>query len=220
MTFYIENAIDNHSLLAIQESISDKSLFSDGNSTAGKSAGQVKYNLQANSLAQSIVGVTKLIEGSLLKHELVKSVAYPKRFAKTMISRYEQNMHYGEHIDEAFINNARTDLAFTLFISEPNSYDGGELEITKSDGRDTIKLPAGSAYIYPANTIHQVLPVTKGVRLAAVGWIQSRVRCQHQREILFDLTSAIGQIANTEQQATARLGLLKTRSNLERLWCD
>lgn len=220
MTFYIKNAIDNHSLLAIKESINDISVFSDGNSTAGKSASRVKYNLQANSSAASVIGATKLIEDSLLKHELVKSAAYPRKFAKTMISRYEPNMHYGEHIDEAFINNTRTDLAFTLFISESDAYEGGELEITKTDGRDTIKLPAGSAYIYPANTIHQVLPVTKGVRLAAVGWIQSRVRCQQQREILFDLTNAIAQITNTQELRDARLKLLKTRSNLERLWCD
>jgi len=220
MAFYIENAIDNHSLLAIKESVEDQTLFIDGDSTAGNSASKVKYNLQANSSAKPIIGATKLIEEALLKHSKVKSAVFPRKFAKTMISRFEPGMLYGQHIDEALINNTRTDLAFTLFISEPDAYCGGELQITKTDGFDTIKLPAGSAYIYPANTIHQVLPVTEGVRLAAVGWIQSRVRCHQKREILFDLTNAVAQIPDTKDLHTARLALLKTRSNLERLWYE
>ena len=220
MAFYIKNAIDNHSLLAVRESLDNSAFFIDGKSTAGRSARDVKTNLQANPTNRAVIAASALIEKCMLSNSLVKTAIYPDRVAKTMISRYEQGMHYGQHIDEATINQTRVDVAFTVFLSSPDSYEGGELEINKSDGRDTIKLNAGDAYIYSADTIHQVLPVTSGVRLAAVGWIKSKIRFASQRKILYDLSTAIAETpVNSDTQVT-RLKLLKVRSNLERMWCD
>lgn len=220
MAFFIENAIDNHSLLAIQDAVADPSLYQDGKLTAGKSAREVKQNLQADPNAAVILGVKQKIETVLASNPLLKRAIYPKRFAKIIISRYQPGMEYGAHIDEAHIDKTRTDIAFTLFLSDPDTYTGGVLEIHKSDGIDQIKLPAGSAYVYSADTIHRVTPVTDGVRIAAVGWIQSKVRLTNHRQTLFDLSEALDMLPRNEQNAAARLNILKVKSNLERLWCD
>lgn len=220
MAFFIENAIDNHSLLAIQDAVADKSLYQDGKLTAGKTAREVKLNLQADPSAAAIVGVKQKIAAALDAHPLIKRAVYPKRFAKIIISRYQAGMEYGAHIDEAFIDSTRTDIAFTLFLSDPDTYSGGELEIHKSDGVDHVKLPAGSAYVYSADTIHRVTPVTSGERIAAVGWIQSKVRLATHRQTLFDVSEALELLPRNEENAAARLNLLKVKSNLERLWCD
>jgi PKHD-type hydroxylase len=220
MAFLIENAIDNHSLLAIQDLVSDASLYQDGKRTAGKTARTVKQNLQANPNDTSIIGVAQKIQSALSANPLIKRAVYPKQFTKTIISRYLAGMEYGTHIDESYIHDTRTDLAFTLFLSDPNTYTGGELEIHRSDGVDHIKLPAGSAFVYSADTIHRVTPVTSGERIAAVGWIQSKVRMANHRQTLFDLSEALVLLPENDENAAARLNLLKVKSNLERLWCD
>jgi PKHD-type hydroxylase len=219
MSIYISNAIDNHSLLALQDTFSQRELFHDGKLTAGSTAREVKSNLQAAPGASQTKAAITLVQRLLLAHPTVISAVYPEKFAKTIVSRYEPGMGYGEHIDEAIINETRTDIAFTVFLSDPSSYQGGELELIKPDGRDHIKLPAGSAYLYPADTVHQVLPITKGVRLAIVGWIQSKVRLEQHRQILSDLHDAIDLTPKTDESKVARLKMLKVRSNLERLWC-
>jgi PKHD-type hydroxylase len=218
MSIYLDNAIDNHSLLAIQDTLRNENLYQDGKLTAGNAARGVKSNLQANPESSEVRGVVTLIQQSLLEHPTIKSAVYPDKFAKTMISRYQPGMNYGEHIDEAVINGVRTDIAFTLFLSEPSSYEGGELEIIKPDGRDLIKLSAGGVYLYPADSIHQVLTVTSGVRLAAVGWIQSKIRSAHHRQILFDLSEGINLMPVAGATKDARLKILNARNNLQRLW--
>lgn len=220
MSIYIDTLLDEHLLTAVQDSLVDESLFSDGKSTAGRTARQVKTNQQANDDASEVAAAQKLIEKSLLAHPVINKAIYPDRLAKIMFSRYEAGMNYGEHVDNAIINNVRTDIAFTLFLSDPSSYDGGELEIIKTDGHDSIKLPAGSLYLYSADSIHQVKPVTSGVRLAAVGWVQSKVRLTQHRQILFDLHNALQLLPENEGNKKARLNILKVRNNLERLWCD
>ena len=110
MAFFIENAIDNHSLLAIQDAVADKSLYQNGKLTAGKTAREVKLNLQADPNAAAIVGVKQKIAAALDEHPLIKRAVYPKRFAKIIISRYQVGMEYGAHIDEAFIAVSYTHL--------------------------------------------------------------------------------------------------------------
>ena len=137
-----------------------------------------------------------------------------------MVNRYDEGMTYGAHVDDAFIGGTRTDLSFTLFLSHPDTYDGGELIVQRDDGDEAVKLPQGSLYLYPSDSIHYVAPVTRGSRLAAVGWIQSKVRQQEQRQILFDLSSALKQLPITEANHSARLKLLKVHNNLLRRWAD
>ncbi|MFQ3247799.1 MAG: PKHD-type hydroxylase [Arenicella sp.] len=220
MSIYINSLLDEHSLIAIQDSLSKPFLFANGKVTAGGMAKKVKYNLQADKDATEIIAAQKLIEKSLLANSVVKKAVYPDCIAKIMISRYEPCMAYGEHVDDALINNVRTDIAFTLFLSDPNSYEGGELEISRSDGYDSIKLPAGGLYLYSADSIHKVNPVTSGLRLAAVGWIQSKIRLAQHREILSDLNNALQLLPEDEINKAARLRFLKVKNNLERVWYD
>ena len=146
--------------------------------------------------------------------------ALPQKFAKILISRYTPGMHYGAHIDDPVIAGTRTDLSFTLFLSDPESYQGGELILKKHDGDELVKLQKGALCLYPSTSLHHVAEVTSGTRLAAVGWVQSRVRLGDQREILFDLQKALNDIPDTPENHPARLSLLKAKSNLMRLWVD
>lgn len=219
MAILVDNLLDVHRTKAILESLGDD-VFLDGKLTAGKTARDVKHNLQADASNPSVVAATKMIEQALRKHPMIMNAALPAKFAKIMISRYDQGMTYGSHVDNAIIADTRTDLSFTLFLSDPDSYDGGELIVQKHDGDDVIKLPQGSLYLYPSNTLHYVAPVTHGVRYAAVGWIQSRVRLDEQRTTLFDLYMALQELPDTEANQKARLQILKAKSNLMRLWAD
>jgi len=220
MPILVENVLDVYTLDAISSTLKDDSLFEDGKKTAGKSARRVKNNLQARPDALEVKGAAKMVEQSLNQHPIIRNAALPAKFAKIMFNRYNPGMTYGAHIDDAIINNTRTDLSFTLFLSDPESYEGGELTLQQHDGNDQIKLPAGSLYLYPSNTLHYVEPVRAGSRLAAVGWIQSRIRLEEQRSILFDLYTSLKQLEDKDENKAARLNLLKVQSNLIRLWAD
>lgn len=217
---FISNILDEHSLNALCDSLQQDSLYEDGKKTAGKTARKVKNNLQARPNAPEIKAARQLLEQSLRKHPVFSAAAIPRQFAKIMVNRYCEGMTYGTHIDEAFINNTRTDLSFTLFLSDPQSYDGGELVLCRNDGDEPIKLERGTMVLYPTTELHHINEVTRGTRLAAVGWVQSRVRCQQQRSILFDLYCALAQLADTQDNQPSRLSLLKARSNLLRQWAD
>lgn len=219
MATFIENVLDIHAIQAISEALRDESLFEDGRVSAGGTAKKVKRNVQAKNTAV-VQGIVKMIEQKLRDHAVLRSAALPLKFAKIMVNRYDEGMSYGAHVDDAFIAGTRTDLSFTLFLSEPESYEGGELMVRRDDGDEAIKLPQGSLYLYPSDSIHYVAPITRGSRLSAVGWIQSQVRQQEQRQILFDLSTALKQLPTTEANHSARLKLLKVHNNLLRRWAD
>ncbi|WP_369985238.1 Fe2+-dependent dioxygenase [Thalassolituus sp.] len=219
MAILVDNLLDVHSVTAVLNSLSDD-LFVDGKKTAGKTARAVKKNLQADPKSPKIIAATKLVEQALRKHPMVTNSAFPDKLSNIIISRYDEGMTYGSHVDNAFIHATRTDLSFTLFLSDPDTYDGGELILQKHDGDDVIKLPQGSVYIYPTRELHYVAPVTRGVRYAAVGWIQSQIRSEEHRGTLFDLYLALQQMADTEENKQARLQILKARSNLMRMWAE
>jgi PKHD-type hydroxylase len=129
-------------------------------------------------------------------------------------------MHYGSHIDDALMAGMRTDVAFTLFLSEPDSYDGGELVIENSAGEDTVKLASGSLVAYPATTLHRVADVRRGVRLAAVGWARSFIRDPAQRELLFDLDTARREMFAREGKSAEFDLVSKSLANLIRMWAE
>lgn len=129
-------------------------------------------------------------------------------------------MEYGAHVDDALMNGIRSDVSFTLFLSDPATYEGGELVIETSSGEDDIKLPAGSMIAYPSSSLHRVAPVTRGTRLAAVGWARSLIRDAGRRELLFDLDTARQSLFAREGK-TAEFDLLsKTSANLLRMWVE
>ncbi len=220
MQISIDQVLDVYSQRAITDLLANDALFEDGKKTAGRLARQVKSNLQGQADSVEARGVISKIEKALLANPVFASAALPHKFARILLSCYQPGMYYGPHVDAPIVDGARTDLAFTLFLSDPESYQGGELVLQKHDGEEVIKLPAGSLVLYPATSIHHVADVTEGKRLAAVGWIQSRVRSAEQREILFDLNYALANLPQEETTSKIRLSLLKARNNLVRQWSD
>ena len=193
--------------------------FKDGRATAGWAAALVKNNEQA----VHDVRIETLVEdtvASVLANPVFKTAVQPKRVSKALFSRYRPGSAYGLHVDNALMDGDRTDVSFTLFLSDPASYDGGELVLQTLAGEDAIKLPAGGLFAYPSTTLHKVTEVTRGERLALVGWIRSHVRSAEQRELLFDLESA--RLALFERHGkTQEFDLLsKTAANLMRMWVD
>lgn len=190
--------------------------FRDGGLTAGRIARAVKHNLQAVA-GPDTAAVLEKAETALTRHPLFQAIAYPRRAARLLVSRTEGGGHYGDHVDNALIGQTRADVSFTLFLSPPDSYAGGELVIAERIEERAFKLGQGEAIVYPSDRVHRVEPVTEGSRLVIVGWFTSWVRDPARREILFDLWQAIAAAEAAGDAAQARL-LSKSRSNLLRMW--
>lgn len=156
----------------------------------------------------------------LLAHPLFQMAVRPKVLSPLLLSRYEPGRAYGRHVDDTLMNGMRSDVSFTLFLSEAASYRGGELVIETTVGEQEIKLEAGSLVLYPSTTLHRVEPVQEGVRLAAVGWARSFVRSAAQREILFDLETARRRLFERSGKSEEFDLLSKSTANLLRLWAD
>jgi PKHD-type hydroxylase len=197
-------------------------VWSSGKRTAGAAARSVKENLQADGADPRVKELERFVLDALRRHPMFEIAARPARISRLLFSRYEPAMTYGAHTDDALMgaedNKLRTDLAFTLFLTDRDSYDGGELVVESALGEQSIGLEAGDAILYPAGSIHHVAPVTRGARLAAVGWIQSFVPDLSQREILFDLSVARGRLAQSGVARDELLRLDKSISNLLRMW--
>jgi PKHD-type hydroxylase len=192
--------------------------FVEGRETAGFAARTVKHNLQAAS-EPALDAPRALVRERILANEVFGLAVRPKALS-LMFSRYDPGMRYGTHVDDAIMHGMRADAAFTLFLSDPQSYDGGELVLDTAAGEDTIKLPAGALVAYPATSLHRVAEVTRGTRLAAIGWARSFVRDAAQRELLFDLDTARRKLF-AQQGATAEFDLLsKSLANLMRMWAE
>ena len=196
--------------------------WKDGRKTAGRTAREVKSNLQADLTTPAGQGLHDFLMRAISGHGTLRMLARPARFSRLLLSRTEAGGQYGLHVDNALMGSGdtelRTDLSFTLFLSDPEAYEGGELCLSTSAGAYEAKPAAGSLVIYPSGAIHEVRPVASGSRLACVGWIQSRIQRADQREILFDLDTLRASLPET---ATAqRLALDKTVSNLIRMWAS
>ena len=193
--------------------------FGDGSATAGKHARLVKANDQALPGPALDVILSK-VEAALATNPLFRSAARPKALTRLILSRYRMGQTYGLHVDDALMQGLRTDLSFTLFLADPDAYEGGALIIEDHFEARAIKLKAGDLILYPATTLHRVEPVANGERLAVVGWVQSLVRDSGQREVLFDLDQAIESLFAAQGKTPLFDTLAKTRSNLIRMWAE
>jgi PKHD-type hydroxylase len=194
--------------------------FVDGKATAHGKAQSIKFNLQSERPGAEPTSSDDVILGALQRSREFQSFAIPKRILLPLFSKYEPGMNYGSHVDAAVMNSSaplRTDFAMTLFLVEPETYDGGELVIETSAGEQEIKLPAGDAIVYPASTIHRVMPVLRGLRLVAVTWIQSAIRDAAMRDVLRTLREAL---EASERGQHPTLLLSKAYQNLMRLTVD
>jgi PKHD-type hydroxylase len=194
--------------------------FVDGRTTAGFAARQVKRNLQVDRTDRSLDAQRKLIADKIISNELFRLAARPKALTPLLLSRYVEGMHYGSHVDDAMIGGMRTDVSFTLFLSDPESYDGGELVLESTAGEDAIKLAAGSLVAYPSTTLHRVNDVARGERLAAVGWARSLIRDPSKRELLFDLDTARRRMFAREGNSADYDLIGKSLANLWRMWSE
>jgi PKHD-type hydroxylase len=200
----------------------------DGRVTAGVQSALAKNNLQLDSGGAGAVTVGATILEALAGNALFQSAALPRRIVPPLFNRYDASdgHHFGEHVDNALRPLAgggriRTDLSATLFLSEPDEYDGGELVIEDSFGSHEVKLAAGEMILYPATSLHRVEPVTRGTRLASFFWIESMVRDDGQRTLLLDMDAAIRTLAQEVGDAhRAVVSLTGTYHNLLRRWAD
>lgn len=195
--------------------------WQDGAKTAGSVAKAVKRNQQADLTTRTGAGLRDRLVAAVQAHPVLRAAAQPKRFSKIIVSKTEEQGGYGYHMDNAFMGTGdqrlRTDLSFTLFLSDPDSYEGGELEIDHAGMSQSVKLPAGDLVLYPSTSLHRVAPVTSGSRLVCVGWIESAVTDVAVRDILFDLENLRTSLsAKHDAQSPEMLTLAKTISNLLR----
>ena len=187
----LTDVLNPQEVLAIREELAGAP-FRDGRVTAGAAAESVKSNEQARGDDPRVIALGRKVRLALETHQTVRTLVRPVRWSNLMFSRYRPGQHYGMHVDNAAMYDERgwplrTDISFTVFLSDEATYQGGALRIRDLAGDREFRPQAGSAVLYQTGQLHSVTPVTAGVRLACVGWMQSLVRRPDQREILFDL---------------------------------
>ncbi len=197
--------------------------FLDGVASAGRLAAAVKVNEELARDEPLLSELNELVMGNLVRHPTYQSAALPLRAATPLYVRYLPDMTYGAHVDDPVMGAGakyRADIAVTVFLSDPDEYDGGELTIETDFGEQSVKEAAGTVVMYPASSRHRVSAVTKGMRLVAVTWVQSLVRDAGRRELLYELHRARAELLKRAPQApeTARVDLVY--SNLVRMWAE
>ncbi len=165
-------------------------LWLPGVETAGWSGRGIKHNRQLDFKSPLFQELATELQARLSGHPVLQAAAVPRRIHGLLFSRCGPGEGYGRHVDTAFMASGRSDLSFTLFLSDPDSYAGGELVLETDSVERRVKLPAGTVFVYPSTLLHRVEPVQRGERLVGVGWIESRIREQEQRQLLFDLDTA------------------------------
>ena len=198
----------------------------DGRVTAGHQSARAKDNQQIAEGSPEARELGQLVVSALERSPLFITAALPRRIFPPLFNRYEGGMTFGAHVDNAIRQitgtafSIRTDLSATLFLSRPEDYDGGELVVEDTFGTHAVKLAAGDMILYPATSLHRVNPVTRGVRLASFFWIQSMVRDDGERTLLFDLDMAINRLGADMHDHPAVVALTSCYHNLLRRWAD
>lgn len=222
MILQIPGVLSQGEIEALRAELS-RATFEDGAATAGPIAREVKHNLQVTQNSEPQRKCAPIVLEALRRNPVFFSAALPLRLHGPLFNRYEPGMTYGEHVDNALMGTiapVRADLSATLFLSAPEEYDGGELTVHDSFGMHRVKLAAGAMVLYPGNTVHEVTPVSRGARLAAVLWVQSMVRDEAQRRILFEVDLALGGLRQKVPAASELNTLTATYHNLLRLWSE
>jgi len=188
MDLLIHKLIDeNKAKSCIKSILEDDSFWVNGKQTAGSHAAEVKDNLQLRRDSKVSIENSNFISHQITSNQLIKSFSLPRKIHGVMFTQTSPGQGYGAHVDNAYMSSGRSDLSFTLFLSDPKDYEGGELSIQTMQETKNIKLPQGHIVIYPSTSIHSVEKVQSGKRIVCVGWIQSYVNSHEDRELLFGL---------------------------------
>ena len=198
----------------------------DGRTTAGHQSSQVKYNLQLPENSPDAIDLGKMVMAALARNNLFVSAVLPKQVFPPLFNRYDAGMVFGSHVDNAIREfpgtnrSLRTDVSSTLFISEPDDYDGGELIVEDTYGSHSVKLPAGDMIIYPGTSLHNVTPITRGSRIASFFWTQSLIRDASKRALMFDLDMSIVKLTQDHPKHPSVVQLTSIYHNLLRQWAE
>jgi len=200
--------------------------WTDGRVTSGSQSAQVKHNLQLPEDSPAAQKLARLVLDALKRHDLFFSAALPKQVFPPLFNCYQGGMTFGNHVDNALRRHPhsgewiRTDVSCTLFFSQPDEYDGGELVVEDSYGLHSVKLPAGDMVLYPSTSLHRVEPVTRGARLASFFWTQSMIRDDAKRALLFDMDMAISALRQRHGDGEELVALTASYHNLLRMWAE
>jgi PKHD-type hydroxylase len=219
MQFVLDSLIDDSAVAELRLALlAPDAPWHDGAETAGWHARGVKRNRQLERDSPLHERLREPLERRLLDHPLVQAAALPRRLHGLLFSRMGPGEGYGRHVDNAYMAGGRSDLSFTVFLSDPASYGGGSLVVETPAGEEAWRLPAGQAVVYPSTLLHRVEPVAWGERLVAVGWMESRVRSVEQRELLFELDTARRSLFAREGKGEEFDRLCLCYANLLRMW--
>lgn len=222
MLIQLKNVLGPKELVQARQLLSGAK-FLDGKLSAGQVAASVKNNQEVAVDDPVLDSLNQLVMGNLVRHKKYQRAALPARVASPFYAVYEQGMEYGEHIDDPIMgqsNRYRSDLAVTIFLNEPDEYEGGELIINLHNQEHAIKYKAGDAVLYPATTRHRVAAVTAGRRMVAVTWVQSMIKDNEQRSLLYELSCAREKLLRkqADEEHTKQVDLVYV--NLVRRWSE
>jgi PKHD-type hydroxylase len=223
MLVTIPEVLNKEDINVIQDLIATAS-FHDGRASAGSEAIAVKKNQEMAISEIEMQRLNNLVMGKLVQNPTYIATAFAKKIAAPFYARYTDGMYYGNHIDDPVMGppnqRYRTDISITIFLNEPDEYDGGELIISTTFGEQKVKLNAGDAVLYPSSSTHRVAEVTRGERLVAVTWLQSTIRDPAKREILYNLSQARETLIQTSPGSKELELLSNSYVNLLRMWSD
>lgn len=221
----IQNLLSEEDLQAVDSVLADAA-WVDGAETAGPAARQVKSNLQMDPKSTPEAGrAMQTVTDAIRRNARIGRAAVPNKVGAPLFSRYDVGMSYGLHTDNPFMGGGnismRTDMSLTIFLSDPDSYQGGELVANADIGPVRFKLPKGDGLLYPTGTMHQVAEVTEGFRLAAVTWIQSRIADPHRRQLVAEMDRLVSGVARNLPEDSTEVRLArKLQGDLVRLWSE
>ena len=225
MMLHVPEVLNAQQLREMRERL-EATEWVDGRATVGDQGARVKRNRQLPEQSPVARELGRAILGALSGNALFFSAALPLRFVPPLFNRYEGGEHYGLHVDGAVRavpgtgEQLRTDLSCTLFLCEPEEYDGGELEVVDTYGTHEVKLPAGDLVLYPSSSLHRVHPVTRGARVCSFFWLQSMVRDDRQRAMLFELDQVIQKLRGRLGESEESIALTGQYHNLLRMWSE
>jgi len=226
MLVCIPNVLDAAQIVSLRERLDRANSWVDGRVTAGYQGAPVKFNQQIDELSDVAMACQRIVVSALERHPTFISAVLPNAIYPPMFNRYGEGMKFGAHVDGSVRINPqtgaklRTDVSATLFLTNPDDYEGGELQIEDTFGRHSIKLGAGDMVVYPATSLHQVTPITRGTRTSCFFWVQSLIREDSQRALLHDMDNAIQRLNQTDADEIARRSLIGCYHNLVRQWSE